>query len=447
MTTHPALAEPIRSVSRIYDLQHDPNPGVPMTYPSPTSGEPVGLSFLIPHAPRHLVLRREVHRAWAEAGFGMLTRATDCLSTQVMAMAVDRDFFGENDPAFGDNVWKYYEYLRENDLFLTHARIDPQVERSKNRAQQRDPHLAVSVVDENDRGVVVRGAKMIATSAPYADEILIWPFGRFSPEESRYAIVFAVPVATPGLRFVCRESFARPDAFFAHPLASRFDEMDTVAVFDDVVVPWDRVFLKADIGVFNELDRRTHIRQYAAHQTAVRLVTKLEFVAGVIIQLAETIGIDSLLHVQDQIGEVLLGVATIRGLMTAGEANAAPGPGGALVPELEPLQAARLLGPQLYPRAIEILQVLGAGGLVASPSSERDLEGPSATRSSATRRVLMKIRSGGCGCSSWRGISAAATSAPATCSSSATTVAIRCDCERASTPSTTEGDVTSSSTS
>lgn len=376
VTAHPAFAEPVRSIARLYDLQHKPELVETMTYTSPTSGEPVGTSFLIPQTQEDLVKRREMHRIWADATYGMMGRSTDFMSTQVMAMAIYKEFFARNNPKFGENIWNYYEYIRENDLFLTHALIDPQIDRSKNRAQQADPYQCLRIVEENEQGVVVRGCKMIATAAPYADELLVWPFGRFDAEESPYAIVFAIPVATQGLHFVCRESFGKPGETFGHPLASRFDEMDSVCIFEDVLVPWDRIFLKSDISLFNAMYKDTHIRNYTAHQTAVRLTSKMEFIAGVLAQLAEEIGITPFLHVQEKIGEVLLYTETIRGLVRAGEVQAWAREDGVLVPDFNPLQCTRLWGSEIYPRATEILQTLGASGLLMAPASDADLAGP-----------------------------------------------------------------------
>ena len=380
VTTHPAFAEPIRAIAHLYDLQHRPDLLDVMTFPSPTTGNPVGTSYLIPRTQEDLIKRRKMHQVWARATYGMMGRSTDFMNTQVMAMAIHREFFARNDPRFGQNIAAYYEHIRENDLFLTHALIDPQIDRSKNRAQQADPHLVLGIVGENERGVIVRGCKMIATSAPFADELFVWPFGRFDPEESPYAIVFALPMATEGLHFICREPFARPGQGFAHPLSSRFDEMDTVVIFEDVLLPWERVFLKNDVRLFNNMYRDTHIRNYTAHQTAARLVTKMELVIGILAELAETVGIGGFLHVQEKLGEVALHAETIRGLVRAGEADAWIREDGVLVPSFNPLQCTRLWGPEFYPRAIEILQILGAGGLLMSPASEADLRGPMGDR-------------------------------------------------------------------
>jgi 4-hydroxyphenylacetate 3-monooxygenase len=185
-------------------------------------------------------------KTWADATCGMMGRSADFLNTMVMAWAAQRDYFAQQSPACAERVWCYYEDCRERDLFLTHALIDPQVDRSKNRAEQDDPYLCLRTVDETKQGPVVRGAKMVATAASFADEILVWPFPPTLTEaEAPYALVFIIPVAVPGLKIICRESFSHPGQYADHPLSARFDEMDAVAVFS---APSGRGWIDATAG-------------------------------------------------------------------------------------------------------------------------------------------------------------------------------------------------------
>ena len=250
VTTHPAFRAAVESIAQLYDMQHDPAYRDTLCYPSPTSGKPVGLSFLIPRTRDDLVRRRAMSKVWADATCGMMGRSADFLNAMLTAWAAKADYFARQSPECRERVLDYYEHCRENDLFLTHTLVDPQVDRSRNRAEQDDPHQCLGIVDETAEGLVIRGAKMIATAAPFADEILAWPFPpTLTAAESAYAIVFIIPVASPGLKILCRESFTRPGAVEDHPLSARFDEMDAVAVFDDVVVPWPRVFLHKDVNL------------------------------------------------------------------------------------------------------------------------------------------------------------------------------------------------------
>src|SRR5438876_11014672 len=241
----PAFRNVMQSYAALYDMQHDPPLRDVLTYESPTSGERVGMSFLEPKTQEDLVRRREMMQIWARSTNGMLGRTGDYLNSALMAMAGAADWFAQGDPRFGENVRSYYEYVRENDLLLTHTLIMPQANRAKQVSEQKDPFLAARVAEERDDGVVLRGARMLATIGPIADELLVMPSTviRGTPEDAPYSYALAVPTDTPGLRFLCRESFDLGRSRFDHPFGSRFDEIDAIVVFDDVLVPYERCFV------------------------------------------------------------------------------------------------------------------------------------------------------------------------------------------------------------
>ncbi len=378
VTSHPAFRGAIGSLAGLYDMQHEPAHREALTYPSPTTGNPVGMSFLIPRTREDLVRRRQMVKIWADATCGMMGRSADFLNTMVMAWAAKQEYFAQQSPECMERVGRYYEECRERDLFLTHALIDPQVDRSKNRAQQDDPYQCLRIVEETQHGLIVRGAKMVATAAPFADEILVWPFPPTLTEaEAPYAMVFIIPVAAPGLKIICRESFSRPDQFADHPLSARFDEMDAVAVFDDVLVPWERVFLHRDIKLVAQMYAGTRIREMTAHQTNTRLLSKIEFVYGLLCLMAEAIGTQDVPTVQEMLGEAASYVEIIKATLITSEHEAQIDPSnGVMYPSLQPLQVGRTWGPRIYPRLMEIVRRLGAGGLMQLPASSAIFDSP-----------------------------------------------------------------------
>src|SRR3989454_2853720 len=167
----------------------------------------------------------------------MLGRAPDYLNRAVTAFAAAAPYCGENDPRFAQTVRRYYEFCREQDVCLTHTLINPQANRATGPAGQTDPYLAAAIVRETDAGVVIRGARMLAT-LPVADEILVFPSTllRGKDEDRPYAFAFAIPCGAPGLKFICRETFDAGGAAFDHPPARRFGEVDAGGLFVDVVV-------------------------------------------------------------------------------------------------------------------------------------------------------------------------------------------------------------------
>jgi 4-hydroxyphenylacetate 3-monooxygenase len=376
VTADPRLARAARSLAALFDLQHEPDLRDRLTYPSPTTGDRVGLSFLQPRTPHDLVRRREMVKLWADWSGGMLGRTPDYLNAILMGCAAARDYLAEDDPAFGDHIVRYYELCRERDLCLTHTLVPPQTNRAKLPGAQADPTVALHIAGETDRGLVVSGARILATLAPFSDEIMVFPSPskQFAGDLARYAFAFCIPVATPGLRFICREGFDVGRSVFDQPLSARFDEQDAVAVFEQVHVPWERVFLKGNMDRCNGLFRDTHAFLHGIHQFMTKNLAKAEFVLGVAGLVAETIGIDEQLHVQEMLGEMVDHVETIRAYLRAAEADAVRTEGEIYAPDPDIMWTARNYFPRVYPRLVDILQILGSSGLMAT-APERTVEG------------------------------------------------------------------------
>jgi 4-hydroxyphenylacetate 3-monooxygenase len=287
-----------------------------------------------------------------------------------MAMASASGFFGKGKVDYSGNIEGYYEYVRENDLLLTHTLINPQVNRSVGPSKQSDPFIAARVLEKKSDGVVVRGARMLAT-LPIADEIIVYPSTvvRSGQDDLPYAMAFALPVGTKGLKFICRESFAAGSSY-DHPLASRFDEQDAVVVFEDVLVPWERVFLLEDPERANQLNEATSAVVFMAHQATVREAAKAEFVVGLVALLAETIGADQFPQVQERTAELMFIAENMKACLVASEANASINRWGIMCPDFVPLNTSRNWWPRVAPALGAVIKLLGASGLMAIPPEE-----------------------------------------------------------------------------
>src|SRR5229473_2453763 len=283
VTTHPGLANGVRAVASLYDLQHDPKLKDKMTFVSPTSGERLGLSFIIPRTRQELERRGAMMLRWARTTCGMMGRSPDFMNVTFAAWAAAGDYFARGRPQFGQNMRRYYEYISEHDLTLTHSLINLQRSRTVSGMFNLEAGTALQVVRETDAGIVVRGARILATLGPLADEIGVYSprMARHAETHSPFALNFAIPCGTPGVRFLCRESFDLGRSHAEHPLGSRFEEMDCVVFFDDVLVPWERVFLLGDIEMINTQAAVTHSMLHSAHQGAAKNVAKCEFVLGI----------------------------------------------------------------------------------------------------------------------------------------------------------------------
>lgn len=374
VSEHPAFKNGARSLAHLYDLQWE-RPEV-MLFDSPSSGDKVGRSFMIPKTLEDLQSVSRMMKAWADASFGMMGRAPDYLNRAMTAYAAGADFLGEADPRFGQNARRYHEHIREADLCLTHTLITPQANRSVGTAEQADPYLAARVKEETDAGIVLRGARMLAT-LPMSDEIMVFPSTLLKnrEEDAPYAFGLAIPSSTPGLKFQCRESVDYGRSMYDHPLGARFEEMDAAVFFDDVFVPWEQVFLYRDVERCNQAYSSTGAIVNMSHQVAVKNLAKSEYLLGLASLMAHTIGIEVFQHVQEKIAEIWVNMETMRAFLRSAEAEAETDQYGTLRPAWAPLDAARNLYPRLYPRMIEIIQQLGASGLVAAPTEE-DVHGP-----------------------------------------------------------------------
>src|SRR3989442_5712592 len=220
VTTHPGLRNGARAIASLYDMQVDSQLRDEMTYVSPTTGDRVGLSFIIPRTMDDLERRRIMMLHWARTTCGMMGRSPDFMNVSYAALAAAADFFMPYSPEFGDHVRRYYEYIRENDLTLTHSLLNLQRSRNIAGTFNLSDDSALRVVRETDAGIVVRGVRILATLGPLADEIGVYSprMGRMTEGHSPYALSFAIPCGTPGLKFLCRESFDVGKSHFEVPL-------------------------------------------------------------------------------------------------------------------------------------------------------------------------------------------------------------------------------------
>ncbi len=336
VTTHPGLAGGARAIASLYDMQSDPKYRDAMTYISPTTGDRVGLSFIMPRTREELEARGVMMLNWARATCGMMGRSPDFMNVTLTAWAAAADYFARGRPEFGDNIRRYYEYIRENDIVLTHSLINLQRSRNASATFNLQEGTALRVVRETSAGIVVRGARVLATLGPLADEIAVYSprLGQHTEDHSPFAVAFAIPCGAPGLRFLCRDSFDLGRSHFDHPLGSRFEEMDCIVFFDDVEVPWERVFVYGDVGLLNGAAYATHYSAHSSHQGAAKNLAKCEFVLGLALLMTETLGNKHLPHTEERIGELMLTTTLTRALMRAGEADAKLDEWGVMCPEL-----------------------------------------------------------------------------------------------------------------
>jgi 4-hydroxyphenylacetate 3-monooxygenase len=368
VTEHPAFKNVIKSMANLYDLQYEKPEK--MLYTSPTTGDKVGMTFLQPRTIEDLIARREATQEWAKTSGGMMGRSPDYLNAEVMAMGVNNSLFAEGDPRFAENARNYYEYARENDISLTHTLIHPQVNRAKMQHQQKDANVALHLVEERPDGIIVDGIRLLATQGGITDEILVFPstVKKAGELDDPYSLAFAIPNNTPGLKFISRESFDYGKNEWDHPLGARFEEGDAIVSFDNVFVPWERVFVCGNSSVCNRTFKETNAVVHMSHQVVAKNIVKTEFVLGVALSVMDAIGIDGFQHVQDKGTEIMLTLETMKSHLYRAEHNAKLDSSGTMTPDFAALDAARNWYPRIFPRLTEIVRILGASGLMGIPT-------------------------------------------------------------------------------
>ena len=376
VTEHPAFRNSVRSACDLYDYQSAPDNRARMTF-DPTDGDGAAhRMWQLPTSYDELVARREALAAWARTHAGFLGRSPDhvasCISGMVMGLPVFEAYDRERAGALAD----YYRYARDNDIYLTYVIINPQADRSKAASQQATEFLTAGIVDQDATGLTLRGAKMLATGAPMANEVLVTSIQPLQPGDEKYAVSLALPLNAKGLKILSRKSYeAAAGNVFDSPFSSRFDENDALLYFDDVKVPWERVFVAGSIEMCAKQFHATPAHIYQNYQAQIRLMVKLRFLAGVAHRIAEINGIVGFPQVRETLGQLAAEVGMVEGLVVAMEAKGGQA-GGYYVPDRHTLYAAQVLTQQLYPKVVTTLRDLAGGGMIMLPSSVDDFANP-----------------------------------------------------------------------
>jgi aromatic ring hydroxylase len=372
VTEHPRLAGCARSVAAVYDLQHDPAHQELLTMISPATGQRVSLAYLLPHSVEDLTRQRKMYEFLVRRAGGVAARLPQHLATVVLGLHDSRDIFGQENPAFAENVTRYFEHCRENDLSIATIFNDPFHHRSHPESKQE----YLRVVERRPDGIVVRGAKGVGTQAPYANEILCLtqPRPNLQPDEVMY---FAVPVNSQGIQLICRESLTSPNPE-DHPLNPRWDEMDAMVLFDDVFIPWNRVFYlrqsqPEDPGLYARLFQGA--MGIGPWYVLVRLAVKAEVLLGICAAMAEYLGTSKQPHVQIALADAIIYMETMRAFIHAAEMNPVRSQSGLTLPNWTPAQAGRIFSIEGYPQMLQLMRELCGSGILMSPS-QADMNNP-----------------------------------------------------------------------
>lgn len=377
VTKHPAFAEPIRRVSRTFDLARAAEARDATTYVDPATGRRHSAMWLVPRSADDLAARRRVHRLWAEPSYGLMGRTPDHVACVLSAFAGWRQLFDRGGARFGDNVARFHARAREEDLYVAYGIVPLQIDRSQPAHRQPEPFLFPGVVAERDDGLVVRGCQGITTAAVLADWMLVSYITPLQPGDDDYAVSFVTPVAAPGVRIHPRRPYAQGvTSVFDYPLSSRFDEVDATVVFDDVVVPWEQVFIHRRVDLVNAQFHETPSHTLANFQSLVRFTVKLEFMAGLALRLLEVHAGERKPEAQASLGgDIAALCAAFEAIVQAAERNPLILEGVAR-PHPQYVYAGMSLQRRLIVDMLRAIRELAGGAFQQLPSSEAGFSSP-----------------------------------------------------------------------
>jgi len=367
---HPAFAAAARTVATLYDLAAEP--ASDMSFTTERGGR-ANVVFKIPHTRDDLAARRRASTRWAECTHGFFGRGPDHVAGFLAGFASAPAVFGR----LGEHVVRYYRLVRDQDLYVSYVIIPPHVDRRQTGRGQPEAFVQVGVVDERDAGIVVRGSQKLGTATAIADELFVSCMVPLQPGDEDYALSFAIPVASPGLKLYPRRPYAPAQTGpYDYPLSSRFDETDALCVFDDVFVPWERVFVYRDVQLTRQQFFQTPAHVLGNTQAQIRLAVKLQFIAGVGRKIAAISGSDTDPRTVDLLGDLAYLAASVEGMVLAAEANCRLDERGVAWPDPRFLYAMMGQQAELYPRALHLLRLLTTSGVIQLPDSLGTMLGP-----------------------------------------------------------------------
>lgn len=372
VASHPGLRNAARSIARLYDALHDPAQSDLLTCTTDTgSGGRTHRYFRVARSSEELVRARRAIEGWARMTYGWMGRTPDYKASLFATLGADPEFYGP----FECHARQWYRRAQEAVPFMSHAIVNPPIDRHLPVHEVKD--VCIRVTKESDAGLVVSGAKVVATSAAITQLVFVGQTPATATDDSDMAVSFIIPIASRGLRLFCRNSYegnaGRSGSPFDYPLSSRFDENDAILVLDEVFVPWENVLIHRDPARVRSFFMGSGFLNGFLFHGCTRLTVKLEFITGLLARALRATGGDGSRSNRALLGELVALCHTFRGLADAMAHSPDPWAGDAVLPQRRAALAYSVLAPDCYPRVREIVQRAVSSGLIYLPSSVRDL--------------------------------------------------------------------------
>jgi 4-hydroxyphenylacetate 3-monooxygenase len=375
VTTHPAFRNTVRMLARLYDAMNDPARRAKLTTETDTGNGNVTHPFYKgPKSIEDLFASRDAIAEWARVTYGWMGRAPDYKASFLATLGANADYY----EPYKENALFWYRHCQETVAFVNHAIVNPPVDRNRPLDDVKDVYMHVE--KEVDGGLIVSGAKVVATTSTLTHYNFIANNAALPIKTEPFAFVCIVPNDSPGLKLFCRPSYefaaATSGSPFDYPLSSRVDENDSIIVFDNVFVPWENVFTYADVDKANNFFPRSGFLPRFMFHGCSRLAVKMDFIAGLLLKAVASTGVGDFRGVQAQVGEVLAWRNLFWGLTDAMCGNPDPWTPGYVNPNLNSALAYRVMASIAMTKVKEIVENTMASALVYLPSHAADFKSP-----------------------------------------------------------------------
>ena len=363
VTTHPSFKPLVDIRARIYDMQHEAATREILSYEE--NGERNAIANKLPRTQQDWWDKRRATDTVLESIGGIVTRVGDETVGEMWSLFDGQDVLNEVDERFSANIRRHLDLVLKGDPFHVSANTDPKGDRSK-APQEQDPDMLLHVVKETDAGIVVRGAKY-ETAAAYANQAFTKPtianWG--SAALSDYAVGFVCDLGSPGLKFICRSGFAGRAPIADYPLANRFDEVDALVIFDDVLIPWENVLFYRHTRAAAFI--RATLHRYSAFAFVQRNLKLADMMIGAALFNARQTGLEKQQAVQEKLTELAVYREGINAHLTASIALAERSPAGLLMPNQSLLFSGRVLACSQLHQMMHIARELCGGQICITP--------------------------------------------------------------------------------
>jgi len=373
VTEHPAFRNTARMTARLYDALHDKKRKSNILVPTDTgNGGETHAFFKAPKTLEDCIAGRDAIAEWARITYGWLGRSPDYKAAFLATLGANADFY---DP-YQENAKRWYKYTQERVPFVNHAIIHPPVDRDRPPNEAAD--VCAHVEKETDAGLIISGAKVVATGSVLTNYTFVAHHGLIPLEDEKFAAIFMIPTNAPGVKFICRTSYEMTATVmgspFDYPLSSRLDENDAVFIMDKVLVPWENVFVYGDMEKANNFFPQTGFLPRFVVHGCTRLAVKLDFIAGLLLKAVEITGVGTYRGVQANVGEVIAWRNLFWALTDAMVRDPQPWLGGHLLPKMEPGNAYQIIATMAYTQVKYIIEQTVASGLIYLNSSADDFK-------------------------------------------------------------------------